>query len=79
MWKTLEGWQRQAGLGSSPRTVLEEPARIQSVDVVLPLENGRDMRPRCAAHPDKETEIILHRLGLWLPKRLRVGPLDDRM
>lgn len=79
MWKTLEGWQRQAGLGSSPRTVLEELARIQSVDVVLPLENGRDMRLRCVAHPDKETEIILHRLGLRLPKRLRVGPLDGKM
>ncbi len=79
MWKTLEGWQKRAGLGSSPRTVLEELARIQCVDVVLPLENGRDVRLRCVVHPDKETEILLDRLGLRLPKRLRVSPLDGKM
>ena len=79
MWKTLEGWQKRAGLGSSPRTVLEELARIQCVDVVLPLENGRDMRLRCVVQPDKETQVLLDRLGLRLPKRLRVPALDDKM
>ena len=38
MWRTLEGWQQRAGLGSRPRTILEEVARIQTVEVVLPLE-----------------------------------------
>jgi len=28
LWKTLEGWQKRAGLGSSPPTVLEEMRRI---------------------------------------------------
>ena len=37
LWKTLEGWQKRAGLGSSPRTVLQELRAIASVDVVLPL------------------------------------------
>ena len=37
LWKTLEQWQRRAGLGNSPRTILEEIGRIQSTDVVLPL------------------------------------------
>ena len=36
LWKTLEMWQQRAGLGNSPRIVLEELARIQSHDVVLP-------------------------------------------
>ena len=29
LWKSLEMWQQRAGLGNSPRTVLEELARIQ--------------------------------------------------
>jgi hypothetical protein len=37
MWKTRKQWQRRAGLGNSPRTLLEEIGRIQSTDVVLPL------------------------------------------
>ena len=30
LWKSLEMWQERAGLGNSPRTILEELARIQS-------------------------------------------------
>jgi transposase len=71
MWKTLSEWQKRANLGSSPRTIIEEMARIQTVDVVLPLENGRDMRLRCVMKPEKETEVLVHRLGLRLPKRLK--------
>lgn len=37
LWKTLEAWQDRAGLGNSPRVLLDEKARIQSADVVLPL------------------------------------------
>ncbi len=49
LWKTLEQWQQRAGLGNSPRTILEELARIQSTDVVLPLADpsGRELRIRC--------------------------------
>jgi hypothetical protein len=36
-WKRLEQWQSRAGLGNSPRTILDELGRIQSADVVLPL------------------------------------------
>jgi len=79
MWKTLSEWQKRANLGSSPRTLIEEMARIQIVDVVLPLENGRDMRLRCVMKPEKETEILLNRLGLRLPKRLKAPELDVEM
>ncbi len=76
MWKILSEWQKRARLGSSPRTVIEEMARIQNVDVVLPLENGRDMRLRCVVKPEKETQVLLDRLGLRLPKRLKVPEVD---
>jgi len=79
MWKTLSGWQKRARLGSSPRTVIEELARIQTVDVVLPLENGRDMRLRCVTKPEPETQVLLDRLGLRLPKRLRAPDIDREM
>jgi transposase len=76
LWKTLEQWQRRAGLGTSPRTILEEIARIQSTDVVLPLAEhpGRELRIRCVIRPDKAQAMLLDRLGLRLPERLRIPP-----
>jgi transposase len=74
LWKTLEQWQRRAGLGNSPRTILEEIGRIQSTDVVLPLadETNRELRLRCIVRPDKPQAMLLDRLGLRLPERLRL-------
>lgn len=72
LWKTLAGWQTRAGLGSSPQTLFEEFHRIQSVDVVLPLTNGKEMRLRCVTRPDKAQSVLLDRLGLELPKRLKM-------
>ncbi len=71
LWKTLAGWQRKAGLGSSPRTLLEEFGRIQSTDVVLPLDTGEELRIRCVVQPDEAQRALLSRLGLKLPRRLR--------
>ena len=72
LWKTLTAWQSRARLGSSPRTLLEEFQRIQSVDVILPLENGREMRLRCVVQADRAQKILLDQLGLRLPKRLKM-------
>ena len=74
LWKTLEQWQRRAGLGQSPRTVLEELHRIQSADVVLPTTDGRELRLRCVVRPDPAQAALLDRLGLELPQRLRIRP-----
>lgn len=71
LWKTLEQWQRRAGLGSSPRTLLEELGQIQSADVVVPAVDGRELRLRCVVRPDRSQAAILDRLGLELPKRLQ--------
>ena len=73
LWKTLQQWQSRAGLGHSPRTILTEFSRIQSADIVLPLADGskRELRLRCVVRPDREQELLLQRLGLTLPERLR--------
>jgi transposase len=71
LWKCLEMWQQRAGLGSSPRTVLEEIARIQSHDVVLPTTGHGEIRLRCVAQPDAPQAALLDRLGIVLPKRMR--------
>ena len=70
LWRTLEQWTRRAGLGDTPRTVLTELAQIQSVDVVLPTTEGRDLRVRCVVKPEQPQALLLERLGLKLPRRL---------
>ena len=72
LWKTLEGWSQRAGLGRSVATLLEEFARIESTDVVLPTRDGRTVRIRCVVRPDRAQTILLHHLGLTLPQRLRL-------
>jgi transposase len=76
LWKTLEMWQQRAGLGNSPRTILEEFARIQSHDVILPLQAQGEIRLRCITQPDAAQAVLLERLGMELPKRLRVPEID---
>jgi hypothetical protein len=71
---SLEQWQSRAGLGNSPRTILEELAAIQSTDVVLPTATlpERELRLRCVVRPNRAQAALLQRLGLRLPERLRM-------
>jgi transposase len=76
LWKTLSQWMHRSGLGNAPRTVLEELAKIKSGDVVLPTgtKEGRPngaVRLRCVTEPDDAQKVLLHRLGVTLPRRLR--------
>jgi len=76
LWKTLAGWMKQAGLGDAPRTLLEEMARLKSGDVTLTARSPRDGQQRritlrCVTEPDAGQAVLLHRLGLTLPRRLR--------
>jgi len=73
LWKSLEMWQQRAGLGNSPRTILEELARIQSHDVVLPTTTHGQVRLRCVTQPDAAQTALLDRLGVVLPKRMRLA------
>jgi transposase len=75
LYKTLEQWSHRAGLGKSPRTLLEELARIQTADVVLPTADGRELRVRCVVQPERAQAILLQRMGLELPRRMRIPPL----
>lgn len=72
LWKTLELWQERAGLGNSPRTLLEELARIQAHDVILPTHTHGEIRLRCVTQPDPAQAALLDRLGIVLPKRIRL-------
>jgi transposase len=76
LWKTLAGWMQRGGLGDAPRTLLEEFAKIKSGDVVLQARScqgrpSRTIRLRCVPEPDPAQKVLLSRLGLTLPKRLR--------
>jgi transposase len=77
LWKTLQNWQSRAGLGDCPRTILTELSRVHSADIVLPLadDSKREIRLRCVVRPDREQALLLQRLGLTLPERLRPPPL----
>ena len=78
LWKSLEMWQQRAGLGNSPRTILEELARIQSHDVVLPTSTHGPLRLRCVTQPDPAQAALLDRLGIALPKRMRLAEPEWR-
>jgi len=67
LWKTLDLKCRQAGLGNSARTVLEEISAIQMVDVVLPTKSGVEIRKRCVSIPEPHLAQLLHKLKLTLP------------
>ena len=69
-------WQQRAGLGNSPRTVLDELVRIQSHDVILPTTTHGEIRLRCIAQPDPAQAALLDRLGIVVPKRMRTDDLD---
>src|ERR1700740_2124031 len=73
LWKTLEMWQSCAGLGNSPRNILGELQRIQSNDVVLPTTTHGQIRLRCVSQPDAAQATLLDRLGIVLPKRMRLA------
>ena len=76
LWKTLQQWQSRAGLGQAPRTILTEFSRIHAADIVLPLADAthRELRIRCVVRPDPAQAILLERLGLTLPQRLKLSP-----
>lgn len=73
MWKTLELWQVRAGLGNSPRMILDELGSIHSADVVLPTTDGRQVRVRCVVKPEPAHAMLLEQLGIKLPRRLKLA------
>ena len=76
LWKTLSQWMQRSRLGDAPRTLLDELSKIKSGDVVLPTRSKDGLyqgtvRLRCVTEPDEAQKVLLHRLGMPLPRRLR--------
>jgi hypothetical protein len=71
LWKTLEQWMRTSGLGSAPRALLSEVRRLKSTDVILPTDQGREIRLRCVTRPDEALAVLLYRLRIAPPSRLQ--------
>lgn len=77
LWKALQQMTHAAGLGDEPRRIFEELGKISLVDVVLPTREKKvEIRRRCIARPTEHQTILLDRLGLRLPRQLKV---DARM
>ncbi len=72
MWRTLEEWMRGCGLGNSPRKLLEEMAEVRSLDIVLPIKSGKDIRLRVVGKPEKHLMVLLHKLRLPLPNKAKM-------
>ncbi|MBI2861643.1 MAG: IS1634 family transposase [Chloroflexi bacterium] len=72
LWKMLGQMCKRAGLGNEPRKVFDEIGQIKVVDVVMPTKAGAAIRKRCIAQPTKPQEVLLQRLQLQLPQRMRI-------
>jgi transposase len=75
LYKTLGQMCKSAGLGDEPRKVLDELAAVKTVDVILPTRCGQEIRKRCVAKPSEHQAILLHKLGLSLPRSLETVDL----
>jgi transposase len=70
LWKTLEQWMKRSELGSAPRPLREEMARLKVAEVRLPTSTGREVSLQCVTQPDPAQQQLIARLGLKLPQRL---------
>jgi transposase len=70
LWKTLAALCRRAGLGDEPRRVLHELSELRAVDVVLPTDDGAEIRKHCLTKPTDHQSILLNHLGLTLPTNI---------
>jgi transposase len=75
LWKTLGQQCKRSGLGDEPRRVISELSEIRLVDVVLPTDTGPEIRNRCVTRPTEHQRILIDKLGLRLPTRIREGKM----
>ncbi len=72
LWKMLGQMCKKAGLGNEPRKVFDEIGQIKVVDVVMSTRQGTVIRKRCIAQPTTAQAILLQRLQLHLPQRMKL-------
>jgi transposase len=75
LWKFLGQLCQKSGLGDEPRRVLAELGELRAVDVILPTQDGRELRTRCVTQPSDHQEILLNHLDLKLPGQLHPSEL----
>jgi len=72
LWRLLAQMCKQAGLGNEPRKVIEEIRNLTLVDVVLPTRKGIEIRLRCVSRPEHHLALLLQKLALRPPDRLKM-------
>ena len=72
LWKMFGQMCKRSGLGDEPRKVFDEIAQIKVVDVVMPTKQGKVIRKRCIAQPTRAQAILLQKLRLYLPQRMKI-------
>jgi len=72
VWKIIGQMAKRAGLGNETRKVFDEIAQVKVVDIVLLTKQGPEIRKRCVAQPTEAQAILLQRLRLHLPQRLKI-------
>ena len=77
LWKMLGQRCRAAGLGDEPRRVFDEIGQIRMVDVVLPTKAGPSIMRRCITRPTPHQAILLQRLGLKLPRQMKMTKCSE--
>jgi hypothetical protein len=65
----------RAGLGDEPRKIFAQLQQISLLAVVLPTPAGISLRKRCVSRPTDHQAILLQRLGLTIPARLKFAEL----
>jgi transposase len=75
LWRTLGQQCQRAGLGDEPRRVLSELSEIRSIEVVLPTDSGHEIRTNCITRPSEHQKILLERLRLRLPSRIKTSQM----
>ena len=67
---TLRGKLRQVAGGLTPRTVLEQFATMQMMDVYFPTEHpGQELLFRRYTQPEPDHQLLLAQLGWQLPEQ----------
>ena len=66
---TLRAQARVHARGLTPRAMLDKFAGIAMVDVELPTTDGRTILLTRHTEPDKDTQLLVHQLGLTLPQQ----------
>jgi transposase len=70
LWVTLKHLLHRKNSKTTPARVLALLATVQSVDIVLPTTDGREIRLRRVTTPSLEQNSVLGLLGITLPERL---------